>query len=74
MQDKIMELLRESLDAANVAESLANKVEPLLVQIEANAENVNPELMDLYKNHLSKVQKSIRDLKVEKENLQNFDK
>jgi len=37
MQDKIMELLGESLDAANVAESLANKVEPLLVQIEANA-------------------------------------
>ena len=69
-----MELLGESLDAANLAERLSEKTTPLLSELEANAEHVNPELMSLYKTQLSKVNKSLSKLKAEKENLQNFDK
>ncbi len=74
MQDKILELLGESLDAASRIEGLANKAAPILSQIQQHSDKVNPELMAMYKSEMAKLEKMKQELKIEKENIQNFDK
>ena len=72
MLDKMMEMLGESTDAANRISKLSNSIAPLMMDIQANAENVNPEFMKMYNENLEKVGGLQKDLEAEKEKLRNI--
>ncbi len=69
MLDKMLEMLGESTDAANMVSKLSNKIDPLMTDIKNNAENVNPEFMKMYEDNLKKVGGLKQDLAREKEAL-----